>query len=67
MSEKPVSIPRLKKRLLNDRITLPIESELKKEIMALKSEHEIDVLEMIRIWIREGVPQIKTALTAKQA
>jgi hypothetical protein len=57
------SIPMLKRIRLDDRVTVPMERELKSEIMRLKSDQGVDVLEWIRQLIRKELPTLKTKVT----
>jgi hypothetical protein len=57
------SIPMLKRIRLDDRVTVPMERELKSEIMRLKSDQGVDVLEWIRQLIRKELPTLKTKVS----
>ncbi len=52
------SLPVLKKKNLTERITLPVDTELKQKLTELKLVHGIDVPEWIRRIIRSKVASL---------
>lgn len=61
-SDLPDDIPRLKRKVLDDLLGLPLESETKKRLMNLKHNHDVDHLEWIRKLIRDNLPLIEKKL-----
>lgn len=57
-------VPMLKGRKLDERITIPVERELKRELNEIKTKHGVDVLEWLRMIARRELPQLKKRLTA---
>ena len=57
-----MSIPRLQKAKLTERITLPIEPEIKNDLAELKNIHSVDVSEWLRSLIRLNLPKLKQDL-----
>lgn len=52
-------IPMLKKRILTERLTVPIDKETKEELERLKYEKGVNVPEFIRQLLKEHLAEIK--------
>lgn len=53
------SIPMLRGRVLDEKITVPLERAVKAELVELKLQKGVDVLEWIRGLIRRELPRLK--------
>lgn len=62
MKKTELNIPMLKKKRLDQILGLPIESDLKKELLELKHVHDVDHLEWVRQLIKTNLPLIKEKL-----
>lgn len=57
------AVPKLRGRVLDEKLTVPMEGDLKKELMAYKHEKDVDVLEWIRMIIRREMPNLRKAVS----
>jgi len=53
------SVPMLKKRTLDDRMTIPVERELKQRFQQIKTKKGVDVLEYIRRVLRNAASDLE--------
>lgn len=58
------NIPRLRQRILTERLTLPIQKDLKVELKELKEVHGIDVNKWIRDLILANLPKVKSEIAS---
>jgi hypothetical protein len=52
-------IPMIKKAVLTERLTVPVDKKLKEALSKLKDEKGVNVPELVRIAIREKLDQMK--------
>lgn len=57
-----MDIPRLQKAKLTERITLPIEPDLKQDLIELKNIHSVDTSAWLRELIKLNLPKLKEKL-----
>ena len=54
-TEQVKDLPKLKGRVLTERITIPLDKKTKSELTRMKLESKVDVSEWIRQLIRDGL------------
>lgn len=54
----------LKAKILTERVTVPVQPELKRELSALKETHNVDVTKWIRNLIIENLPKLKSEVAS---
>lgn len=55
-------IPFIRRAKLVDQLLVKVDADMGKQIRVLKAEHEVDVQEMIRSFLRAELPKIKKKL-----
>lgn len=58
------AVPMLKRKFLEERVTLPLDKATANDLRQLKSLHGVDTMEWLRAIIRTELPKLKKQLSA---
>lgn len=57
-----MELPKIRTRVLTEKVTVPIEPDLRRALQELKDAHSLDTMEICRQAIRQAVVDVREAL-----